>query len=154
MTKKEKIEDRAWNVIRPIAAEKGYVLVDAEYLKESGGNVLRLYIDKKGGITIDDCEEMSHAVDPVLDSDDFIGEPYVMEVSSPGLGRVLKRPHDFEFAMGKDIEVRTYKAVGKKKEFTGKLTAFSEESITIVTNDGEITIPRADTSLIRLTFEF
>lgn len=154
MTKKEKIEERAWELIRPDAEEMGLVPVDAEYLKEEGGNVLRIYIDREGGVTIDDCEKLSRAIDPALDSEDFIGDAYTMEVSSPGLGRILKRPHDFEYAKGREIEARTYRAVGGRKEFSGKLKDFSSENITIEEEDGEITIPRAETSLIRLAYDF
>ena len=154
MSKKDSYEAKAWDLIRPEAEALGMTLVDVEYLKEGGENILRTYIDKEGGVSIDDCETLSRIIDPILDREAFIQEAYTMEVSSPGLGRPLKRVHDFEFAMGKEIEIRTYKAIEKQKEFKGILKDFSETEVTVETEDGTRKIQRAEISVIRLAYDF
>ena len=106
-------------------------ILDVEYLKEGDRNILRAYIDKTGGVTIEDCENASRAFDPLLDRENFITDVYTLEVSSPGLGRQIRRPHDFEYALGKSVDVHTYKAVSGKKEFSGILAAYDEKTVTI-----------------------
>ena len=154
MTRKEKIEERAWELIGAAAKEKGYRPVDVEYLREGGNFILRTAIDKEGGVTIDDCEVMSHAIEPILDEAGIIDGAYTMEVTSPGLGRKLRRPHDFEYGKGREIDVRTYRPFLGKKEFTGILTDFTKDAITVETADGTVTVPKTETSLIRLTYDF
>ena len=125
----------------------------AEYKKENGTRILRVYIDKEGGVGINDCEAVSRRLDPLLDNEDFIEEAYVLEVSSPGLGRVLKRPRDFEYAHGRMVEIRTYKPVDKKKEWSGVLKAWDKDTVTIELESEEKTFERNSISLIRLAFD-
>ncbi len=153
MSKKDDIEKKTYDLLLPILDELGMTAVDAEFVKEGGEYYLRCYIDKEGGVMIDDCEAVSRRLDPLLDEGDFIDEAYTLEVSSPGLGRVLKRPHDFEFAAGKEVELKTYKAVEGKKEFRGILKAWDSRSVVIETDDGEKTFSRKELSLVRLAFD-
>ena len=134
---------------------RGYELVDVEYVKEAGTWYLRLYIDKEGGITINDCEEVSRLFGDRLDEEDFIEDAYVMEVSSPGLDRPLKKEKDYVRSMGKKVEIRTYRPVEKQKEFCGILSAYDDNSVTITLEEGQsMVFQKADIALIRLAFEF
>ena len=131
MSKKETYEQKAEALILPIVEAQGFELVDVEYVKEGSNYYLRAYIDKPQGITVDDCEVVSRAFSQMLDEEDFIEEAYIMEVSSPGLGRPLKKEKDYKRSMGKELEIRTYRAVNREKEFYGILTAYDENSVTI-----------------------
>jgi ribosome maturation factor RimP len=106
-----KITDRIWQLAEPVVKEQGCEIWDVEYVKEAGGWYLRLYIDREGGVSIDDCEAVSRAFDPILDEEDPIPTSYVFEVSSAGAERALKRPGDFEKFMGSFVEVKLYKPV-------------------------------------------
>ncbi len=139
----------------PICEQLHLTLVDCEFTKEGGDYAMTVYIDKEGGVTVDDCQAVSDLLNPILDEEDYIDEVYTLYVSSPGLGRPLKRQHDFEFAMGKEIEFKTYQAIEGQKEFKGILTAFDSKTITVRCNgDDELTIERSKLSLIRLAFDF
>lgn len=107
MSKKEEYEQKAEQLLLPIIEAHGFELVDVEYVKEAGNWYLRSYIDKPGGITVDDCEIVSRAFSDKLDEEDFIEDSYIMEVSSPGLGRPLKKEKDYARSMGKLLEIRT-----------------------------------------------
>lgn len=111
MSKRETYEQKAEALITPIVEAHGFELVDVEYVKEGSNYYLRAYIDKPQGITVDDCEVVSRAFSQKLDEEDFIEEAYIMEVSSPGLGRPLKKEKDYKRSMGKELEIRTYRAV-------------------------------------------
>ena len=112
-------------------------------------------IDKEGGINIDDCELVSRALSDKLDEKDFIEDAYILEVSSPGLGRPLKKDKDFTRSIGELIEIKLYKAVNKQKEFEGVLVAFSKDTVTIECEDGEeVTFDRSDIALVRLAIDF
>ena len=151
----EAIEAGAEKLLLPILEENGFELVDVEYVKEAGTWYLRAYCDKEGGFTVNDCELTSRAWEAKLDEADLIEEAYVLEVSSPGLGRPLKKPRDFERALGKEIEIRTYKAYGGEKEFTGVLRSWSETDVTIGFEDGSaLTFDRKDIAVIRMAFDF
>ena len=154
MGKKEKIEDRAWELACIAAREEGLVPVDAEYVKDRDGYALLIYIDKEGGVTIDDCEAFSKRLDPVLDEENFISDPYTLVVSSPGLGRKLKRPRDFIFASGKEVDVKTYAPVDGEKNFTGILCGYDDESVTLQFPDGTRTFLKKDIALIALAVDF
>ena len=155
MSKKEIYEQKAEALLEPIVAEHDFELVDVEYVKEGSNFYLRAYIDKPEGITVDDCEVVSRAFSQKLDEEDFIDEAYIMEVSSPGLGRPLKKEKDFARSIGKDVEVRLYKALNKSKEYTGALEAYDKESVTLKMEDGsQMTFQRADIALIRLALDF
>lgn len=120
----------------PLMEEHGFELVDVEYVKEAGTWYLRAYIDKEGGIAVDDCEVISRALSSWLDKEDFIDDSYILEVSSPGLGRPLKKEKDFVRSMGKDVDVRLYRQLNKQKEFTGALSAYDENTVTLTMEDG------------------
>ena len=142
-------------MILPIVEANGFELVDVEYVKEGGNWYLRAYIDKEGGITVDDCENVSRAFSDRLDEDDFIEDAYILEVSSPGLGRPLKKEKDYRRSMGKELEIRTYRAVDRCREFYGVLTAYDDDSVTIEEENGTLrTFAKTDIALIRLAFDF
>ena len=154
MSKKEIYEQKAEALITPIVEKYAFELVDVEYVKEGGTFYLRAYIDKPEGITVDDCETVSREFSDRLDEEDFIEEAYIMEVSSPGLGRPLKKEKDYKRSMGKELEIRTYRAVNREKEFYGILTAYDENSVTIDCKGEEKTFQKSDIALIRLAFDF
>ena len=155
LKKKEEIERQAEILLRPIVEDAGFELVDVEYVREGGTWYLRGYIDKPGGITVNDCEQVSRIFSDRLDEKDFIEESYVMEISSPGLDRPLKKPADFARSMGKDIEVRTYRPIDGQKDFTGILTAYDGATFTISQDgDGERTFTLKDVALVRLAVVF
>ena len=155
MSIREQYEQKAEALAEPIISSFGFELVDVEYVKEAGTWYLRLYIDKEGGITIDDCEAVSRLFSDKLDEEDFIDDAYIMEVSSPGLGRPLKKEKDFKRSLGKEVEIRTYRPIDKQKEFFGILSAYDETHVTIALDDQETRVfQRAEIALIRLTFDF
>ena len=155
MSRKETYEQKAEELILPIVEANGFELVDVEYVREGGSWYLRAYIDKEGGITVDDCEIVSRAFSDRLDENDFIEDAYILEVSSPGLGRPLKKEKDYRRSMGKELEIRTYRAVDRCREFYGVLTAYDDDSVTIEEEDGTLrTFAKTDIALIRLAFDF
>lgn len=155
MAKREVYEQKTEALLLPLMEEHHFELVDVEFVKEAGTWFLRAYIDKPGGITIDDCELISRALSDLLDEKDFIEEAYILEVSSPGLGRPLKKDKDFDRSLGESVEVRLFKAVEKQKEFTGILKAWDKDTVTLEFEDeAELTIERANIALIRLAFDF
>ncbi|MCC8081150.1 MAG: ribosome maturation factor RimP [Lachnospiraceae bacterium] len=154
MTKRENYESRTEALLLPLMDEFGFELVDVEYVKEGGSWYLRAYIDKEGGITVNDCEAVARRMNDLLDEEDFIDESYIFEVSSPGLGRPLKKEKDYIRSMGKELEIRTYRAIDRKKEFFGILTAYTEDTVTIASGEKEITFDKKDIALIRLAFDF
>ena len=155
MSKRETYETRTEELITPILDRMNFELVDVEYVKEGGTWYLRAYIDKEGGITVNDCEAVAREMNEILDREDFVEESYVFEVSSPGLGRPLKKEKDYIRSMGKEVEIRTYRAINREKEFYGILSAYDENTVTIKTEDGtEMTFEKSDIALIRLAFDF
>ena len=155
MAKREVYEQRTEELIMPVIVENNFELVDVEFVKEGSNWYLRLYVDKEGGININDCELVSRAMSDILDKEDYIEESYILEMSSPGLGRPLKKEKDFVRSTGKEVEIRLYKAVEKQKEFTGILKDFDKNSVTIELENGEDkTFNRNDIALIRLAFDF
>lgn len=155
MSKREEYEKRTEAILQPIVDAKNYELVDVEYVKEAGYWYLRAYIDKEGGIAVDDCEAVSRELGDILDKEDFIDDAYILEVSSPGLGRPLKKEKDFARSLGEEVEVRTYRPINRQKEFTGLLKEYDKESVTLEFEDGsDMKIARADIALIRLAFDF
>ena len=155
MSKLETYETRTEELITPILDRMNFELVDVEYVKEGGTWYLRAYIDKEGGITVNDCEAVAREMNEILDREDFVEDSYVFEVSSPGLGRPLKKEKDYIRSMGKEVEIRTYRAINREKEFYGILSAYDENTVTIKTEDGtEMTFEKSDIALIRLAFDF
>ena len=155
MSRREEYEQKAEALLAPIVEEAGFELVDVEYVKEAGKWYLRGYIDKPGGITVNDCEAVSRIFSDRLDEDDFIEDSYILEVSSPGLGRPLKKEKDFKRSLGQEVEIRTYRMVDRKKEFTGILKDYDKDTVTIEMEDGSLkTFEKGDIALIRLAFDF
>lgn len=155
MSKKENYEQETEEILLPITEEYGFELVDVEYVKEGSTWYLRAYIDKPGGIDINDCEKVSRRLSDLLDEKDYIEDAYILEVSSPGLGRPLKKEKDFKRSMGEEVEIRTYRMIDKQKEFTGVLTGYDADTVTIAMEDEtEKTFDRSDIALIRLAFDF
>lgn len=155
MSKRETYEQKTEEILIPIVDEFGFELVDVEYVKEGSTWYLRAYIDKPGGITVDDCEVVSRRLSDILDEKDYIDDAYIMEVSSPGLGRPLKKEKDFKRSLGEEVEIRTYRMVEKRKEFIGILSAYDEKTVTIEEEDGTSrTFDKGDIALIRLAFDF
>lgn len=142
-------------MLLPLVEAQRFELVDVEYVKEAGNWYLRAYIDKEGGITVDDCELISRAFSDLLDEADFIEDSYILEVSSPGLGRPLKKEKDYARSMGKELEIRTYRAIDREKEFYGILKAYDADTVTIEQEDGkEMVFEKSNIALIRLAFDF
>ena len=155
MTKKESYESRVEAFLLPLMEENNFELVDVEYVKEAGTWYLRAYIDKEGGIAVDDCEVISRRLSDWLDKEDFIDDSYILEVSSPGLGRPLKKEKDYKRSIGREVEVRLYKAIDRQKEFTGTLCAYDDKTVTLAMEDGsEAVFEKADIALIRLALDF
>lgn len=155
MSKREDYEARTEQLITPIIERMNFELVDVEYVKEGGTWYLRAYIDKEGGITVNDCEAVAREMNEILDQEDFVEDSYVFEVSSPGLGRPLKKEKDYIRSMGRELEIRTYRAINREKEFYGILKAYDERTVTIEMEDGQtMTFEKADIALIRLAFDF
>lgn len=157
MSRREEYEAKTEALLQPMVDERGFELVDVEYVKEGSNWYLRAFIDKPGGISIDDIEPISRELSAKLDQEDFISDAYILEVSSPGLGRPLKKDKDFVRSIGEEIEIHLYRAINKQKEFVGILKEFNKEenTFTVELEDGEETVfNRADVALVRLTFDF
>ncbi|WP_196594367.1 ribosome maturation factor RimP [Pectinatus sottacetonis] len=144
------IESKAEKVVEKLLLNTEYELVDIEYVKEKNW-YLRVFVDKKNGIDLDDCQKISREIDEELEKISLIKDSYILEVSSPGLDRQLKKDRDFERETGKQIDIVTYVPVDGKKKFTGKLSAYSNETITI---DEDIVISRSQISSVRLHIDF
>ena len=149
-----KITEQVWQFAEPLVQAQGCSLWDVEYVREGGEWFLRLYIDKDGGVDIDDCEAVSRAVDPVLDEKDPIPESYRFEVCSAGLERVLKRPSDFERFLGEPVLVKLYRPKNGQKEFPGVLKGYAGGAVTIDMNGTELTFEKPEVALVRRRVEF
>lgn len=149
-----KITEQVWQFAEPLVQEQGCSLWDVEYVREGGEWFLRLYIDKEGGVDIDDCENVSRAVDPVLDEKDPIPESYRFEVCSAGLERVLKRPSDFERYLGEKVLVKLYRPKNGTKEFPGVLKGYDNGDVTVEVGTQTYIFEKAEVALVRLRVEF
>ncbi len=154
MSKRETYEKKTEELLQPIVDANGVSIYDVEYVKEGSDWYLRAYIDKEGGVDINDCETVSRALSDALDAADFVEDAYILEVSSPGLGRALKKDKHLEMSLGEEIEIKTYKPVEKCKEFVGILKSYDENTVTIEAAGAEQTFQRTDIALMRLTFDF
>ncbi len=141
-------------LVMPIIEEGNFELVDVEYVKEGANWYLRVYADKEGGINIDDCVTISRALEAKLDEKDVIEDAYILEVSSPGLGRQLKKDRDYKRSLGEEIEFKLYKARNKQKEFEGILKDFDENTFTITLDDEDVVFDRKDVAMMRLAVHF
>ena len=154
--KKVNIAEKTEEILEPIAAEAGVVIYDVEYVREAGQQYLRAYIDRKpDGVTIDDCERVSRALSDALDEDDFIPDAYTLEVSSPGLGRQLKKDRHLAYSVGEEVVGKTYQEQDGRKTFEGILEAFDKDTVTIrdiysKDKGTVITVNRKDIAVLRL----
>ncbi|NLL73132.1 MAG: ribosome maturation factor RimP [Clostridiales bacterium] len=155
MAKHEVYVKKTEKLMEPILAENHFELYDVEYVKEGGNWYLRVFIDKEGGINVDDCELVSRALSDALDRDDFIPDSYILEVSSPGLGRQLKKDKHFAKSIGEEVEIKLYKPIDKQKEWVGILMSYDEDNLSIqLENETDMVIPRKDIAIVRLTIDF
>ena len=154
MSKRETYEAKTEELLMPIAEANRVEIYDIDYVKEGSDWYLRAYIDKEGGVTINDCESVSRALSDELDKADFIEDAYILEVSSPGLGRTLKKDKHLQKSLLQEVELKTYKPVLGSKEFAGILKAFDEKTVTILSEDEEMVFERADIATIKLALDF
>ncbi|NLL80258.1 MAG: ribosome maturation factor RimP [Clostridiales bacterium] len=154
MSKRETYEKKTEELLQPIAEKNGVSIYDVEYVKEGSDWYLRAYIDKEGGVGINDCEAVSRALSEALDQEDFVEDAYILEVSSPGLGRTLKKDKHLQKSLGEEVELKTYKPIDKCKEFTGILKAYDQDTVTLEMDGADRTFVKTDIALIRLTFDF
>ena len=153
MGRSESYEAKTEKLIQPLIDANNFEMVDVEFVKEGSDWYLRVYIDKDGGITVDDCELISRAFNEILDREDYISEQYIFEVSSPGLMRPLKKEKDYKRSVGKLIDIKLYKPVDKCKEFTGVLDSYDKDTVTIkMDDDTQKTFDRSNLAMIRLAF--
>lgn len=150
MSKRETYEERTQQLLIPIAEKNHVEIYDIEYVKEGNEWYLRAFIDKEGGVNINDCETVSRALSDELDRTDFIEDAYILEVSSPGLGRTLKKDKHLQKSLMEEIEIRTYKPISGSKEFNGILKAFDDHTITILSGEEEMVFQRNDIAVVKL----
>lgn len=158
MSKRENYEVRTEELLKPIADANLVEIYDVEYVKEGSEWYLRCYIDKEEGVNIDDCEKVSRALSDELDRTDFIEDAYILEVSSPGLGRTLKKDKHLEKSLLKEVDIKTYKSIEGSREFTGVLKAFDENTLTLEMTRTEaaedMVFHRKDIAVIKLALDF
>ena len=152
MGKREDYEAKTEKLIMPIVEANNVELFDVDYIKEGQDWYLRVYIDKEGGVTIDDCQAVSRAFNEILDKENYITDQYIFEVSSPGLTRPLKKEKDYAKRIGKLIDIKLYKAVEGLKEYTGVLKEYDKDNITIEIDDNLIKIERSNLAMIRWAY--
>lgn len=154
MSNRDTYEAKTEALLSPIAQANHVEIYDVEYVKEGSDWYLRAYIDKPEGVDINDCENVSRALSDALDTEDFISDAYILEVSSPGLGRTLKKDKHLEKSLGREVELKTYKPIDKCKEFAGILKAYDKDTVTITMEEEEKVFQRTDVALIHLAFDF
>ena len=144
------VAQRVFSLVKPTVEEQGVSLWDVRFVKEGASYYLRIFIDSERGITIDDCSNVSHAIDPILDKEDPIDKSYYLEVCSPGLERELTRTEHFEKMMGRLVVVKLYKAYDGAKEFCGTLTAYENGNVTVSSDDCEAVFEKGEISSVHL----
>lgn len=150
-----KIASIVYQMAEPIVEEQGVELVDVEYVKEGGQYILRVYLDKPEGISLDDCQNISSKLSDLLDEQDPIEGSYTLEVSSPGIDRPLKKDADFVRFSGQNVDISTYMAFqGKKKKFTGELVGLQDNKVVVLVDGERLEVPRDQISQVRLAVEF
>jgi ribosome maturation factor RimP len=142
------------DMLQPYLDQEGFELVEVEYVKEGSNRFLRVYVDKEGGIDIDECGRISEYLSDQLDKNDPIPDAYILEVSSPGAERPLKKPEDFRRSVGKDVFITTYEPFAGKKEFEGRLLSYDETQLSVADGKKEVTIPLEKVASARLTIIF
>ena len=154
MTKHEEYVQRTEGFLQELQKTMDFEIVDVEFVKEAGTWYLRAYCDMEGGIGVEDCADISRKVSDWLDREDFIPENYILEISSPGLGRQLKKDKDLVRENGKEVEIKLYRALEKQKEFSGILKGFDAKTVTIQDGEDERVFERSNIALIRLALDF
>ena len=149
-----KAEEMLEKIAQPVCSELGVYIYETEYKKEGGNYFLRLYIDKEGGVTIEDCENVSRMVNPLLDENDFIKEAYIFEVSSPGIDRILSRQWHFEKVIGEDIDIKLFAPIGGSKELCAKLLGYDGKIIKVEHEGQQLEIDKKQAASVRLAFKF
>ena len=149
-----KITEAVANLPKGVVEAEGCSLWDVEYVREAGSYYLRVYIDKPGGVSINDCEAISRTLDKLLDEADPIPDSYIFEVASAGAERELKRPSDFEAFMGSEVEVRTYKSINGQKAFVGTLEKYEDGAVTLSSGKKQIRLEKQDIALVKLHVSF
>lgn len=149
-----KITEAVANLAKGVVEAEGCSLWDVEYAREAGSYYLRVYIDKPGGVSINDCEAISRTLDKLLDEADPIPDSYIFEVASAGAERELKRPSDFEAFMGSEVEVRTYKPINGQKAFVGTLEKYEDGAVTLSSGKKQIRLEKQDIALVKLHVSF
>lgn len=149
-----KIDEALEKLASDVCERHGVYIYNTEYKKEGSEYFLRLYIDKEGGVTIEDCENVSREISPLLDDLTFIKEAYIFEVSSPGIDRALTRNWHFEKVMGEEIDIKLFAPIDGKKEISGVLKKYSDGEITVDVEGKEITIEKGKAAAVRLAFKF
>lgn len=149
-----KLEKLVIDGATPIANEIDCYIYDVEYVKEGGARYLRIYADKEGGISLDECEVINRAMCEFMDEKDPIKENYILEVSSPGIERKLRTPEHFEKYLGQTVDVGLYKAIDGSKAISGMLKAYADEKITITLGDSDVELPISETTFVKLHFDF
>ena len=152
--KSKDIEAKVEEKLMPFIKDKGYELVEVEFIKEGPNKYLRVYADKNGGITIDDCEIISRSLEAELEKDDFIDEAYILEVSSPGIDRILKKDFEYIKYKGRLVDIKLYKPIDKVKKVRGKLVGLIDDKIIIEENGREISFDKKDVASCRLAVVF
>ncbi len=154
----EPVAERARRLLEPLIVREGFELVEVEWLREGPAWVLRLYVDRQGGVTIDHCQELSRTIEPVLDVEDFIEPAYHLEVSSPGLDRPLRKPQDFETFAGQRAHVKTFGPIetpqGPRKNWTGVLRGFRDGAVEIEVDGALHRVPHAQIAKAHLEYDF
>ena len=148
------IEEKVENLLKEQIEALGYELYDVQYAKEGKDYFLRIFIDNEKGIDLQDCEKVSNQINPLLDEKDFIKEMYFLEVSSPGIERILRKEKHFEKAKGKEIELKLFKPIEGKKEYRGILEKWNEETIELKIEETELKIERRNISLMKLVYNW
>lgn len=152
---KKSIEAAIEELVSPIVDDKGFEIVDIEYVKEAGEYYLRVFLDKEGGISLNDCEAVSRELSEILGVKDPIKDNYFLEVSSPGLDRPLKKDKDFVRYQGRDVEIKLYKPLNGSKQFEGELVGLNEDkNIVVIIDDNEVEFNKKDVALVRLAIKF
>ena len=149
-----KITEAVANLAKGVVEAEGCSLWDVEYVREAGSYYLRVYIDKPGGVSINDCEAISRTLDKLLDEADPIPDSYIFEVASAGAERELKRPSDFEAFLGSEVEVRTYKPMNRQKAFVGTLEKYEDGAVTLSSGKKQIRLEKQDIALVKLHVSF
>lgn len=151
----KEIVKKVENIVKPCIDENGFELVEVEFVKEGPNYYLRIYADKEGGFSIDDCELVSRFVEKKIEKEDFIEPAYILEVSSPGIDRILKKDFEYEKYKGKEVDIKLYKPINNVKQFSGSLIGLVDDKIVISLEDStEISFDKKDVAVCRLSVKF